>query len=47
MGRTEKNKVALATSRPMQFVVAGVNRIDTITDDQGVTEAVSSSCDKG
>ena len=47
MGRTEKNKVALATSRPMQFAVAGVNKIDTITDDQGLTEAVSTACDNG
>ena len=29
MGRTEQNKVVLATSRPLQSVVSGVNRIDT------------------
>ena len=46
VGRTHNNKVALATSRPMQFAVAGVNRIDAATDDQGPSEAVGAADDK-
>ena len=46
MGRTEKNKVTLATSRPMHFAVAGVNKIDAITDVQGLREAVSGARNK-
>ena len=45
MGRTH-NKVALATSLPMQFAVAGVNRIDAVTDDQGPSEAVGAADEK-
>ena len=40
MGRTEKDKIALASSRPMYFSLAGVDGMENVRDDRGLSEAV-------
>ena len=40
MGRTENDKIALGSSRPMYFSVAGVDGMEKVTDDRGLREAV-------
>ena len=40
MGRTEKNKIALQTPRPMYFSIAGVEGMENVKDDQDFRETI-------
>ena len=43
MGRTEKNKIALATPRPICFSLAGVESLDPFTNHNGLADALSAA----
>ena len=40
IGRTENDKIALGSSRPMYFSVAGVDGMEKVTDERGLRETV-------